>query len=162
MWVSCPKITHKKQYSWSLKLKLLDLVWFGNWIWGGWGGGYDPHPPWLPWWLYPCTYTCHISKLQTYVFHHYKAWERKLVSVCFLKKLKRQNKNWKSMTRNYLEKEKFQVIVTKEKLLQDLYLQLKSTTAKFLSQQKYYFETLQAMEILLLKAPCKDNFGHYI
>ena len=42
------------------------------------------------------TCTCHIiklSKLQNYVFHHYKAWERKLVFVCFLKNLERQNEN---------------------------------------------------------------------
>ena len=47
-----------------------------------------------------------------------------------------------------------------EKLLQNLYLQLRSTTTKFLSQQKYYIETLQAMEILLLKALREEDFGH--
>ena len=52
--------------------------------------------PWPPptQWLHPCTCTCHIiklNKLQKYVFQHYKAWERKLVSVWFLKKLERQN-----------------------------------------------------------------------
>ena len=35
-----------------------------------------------------------------------------------------------------------------------------STTTKFLSQQKYYIETLQAMEILLLKALGEKDFGH--
>ena len=57
------------------------------------GGMTSLHPPS---WLRPCTCTCHIikpSKLQKHVFYHYKAWERKLVSVCFLKKLKHQNKN---------------------------------------------------------------------
>ena len=42
------------------------------------------------------TSTCHfvkLSKLQKYVFHDYKAWERKIISVCFLKKLERQNEN---------------------------------------------------------------------
>ena len=48
----------------------------------------------------------------------------------------------------------------KEKLLLNLYLQLRSTTTKFLSQQKYYIETLQAMEILLLKALREEDFGH--
>ena len=33
-----------------------------------------------------------LSKLQKHVFYHYKTWERKLVSVWFLKKLERQNK----------------------------------------------------------------------
>ena len=31
---------------------------------------------------------------------------------------------------------------------------------KILSQQKYYIETLQAMDILLLKALCEEDFGH--
>ena len=35
-----------------------------------------------------------------------------------------------------------------------------SATTKFLSQHKYYIRTLQAMEILLLKALCKEDFGH--
>ena len=48
----------------------------------------------------------------------------------------------------------------KEKILWNLYLQLRSTTARILSQQKYYFETLQAMEFLLLKAFCEEDFGH--
>ena len=79
-----------------VKLKLLDLVWFGNWS-GGRGGEVmtSLHP--LRW-LRPCTCTCHIikpSKLQKHVFYHYKAWERKLVSVCFLKNL-----NIKAKTRN--------------------------------------------------------------
>ena len=42
------------------------------------------------------THACHIiklSKLQKYVFHHYKEWERKLVFVCFLKNLERENEN---------------------------------------------------------------------
>ena len=43
---------------------------------------------------------------------------------------------------------------------QNVYLQLRSTTTKFLSQQKYYIETLQAMEILLLKALREEDFGH--
>ena len=41
-----------------------------------------------------------------------------------------------------------------------LYLQLGSTTTKSLSQQKYYMETLQAMEILLSKALHEEDFGH--
>ena len=41
-----------------------------------------------------------------------------------------------------------------------MYLQLRSTTTKFLSQQKYYIETPQAMEILLLKALREEGFGH--
>ena len=71
------------------------------WNWNCWTlfdweievGGPWPSPPQ---WLRPCTCTCHIiklNKLQKYVFQHYKAWERKLVSVCFLKKLERQNGN---------------------------------------------------------------------
>ena len=64
------------------------------------------------------------------------------------------------MTQNYLKKGKFRVIMRKEKLLQKLYLQLRSTTAKFLSQQKYYIETLQAIEILLLEALRDEDFGH--
>ena len=42
------------------------------------------------------TCTCHIielSKLQKYVLHHFKAWERKLVFICFLKNVERQNEN---------------------------------------------------------------------
>ena len=42
-------------------------------------GGYGP------------AHTCHViklGKLQKHVSCHYKAWEKKLVSVCFLKKLK--------------------------------------------------------------------------
>ena len=35
-----------------------------------------------------------------------------------------------------------------------------SATTKFLSQHKYYIRTLQAMEILLLKALRKEDFGH--
>ena len=55
-------------------------------------GTWPPPPQWLP----PCTCACHIlklNKLQKYVFQHNKAWERKLVSVCFLKKLEHQNGN---------------------------------------------------------------------
>ena len=51
----------------------------------------------------------------------------------------------------------------KEKLLYSSsveYLQLRSTTIKFLSQQKCYIEILQAMEILLLKALCEEDFGY--
>ena len=48
----------------------------------------------------------------------------------------------------------------KEKLLWSLYLQLRSTTTKFLSEQKYYIETFQAMEILLLKALREEDFGY--
>ena len=47
----------------------------------------------------------------------------------------------------------------KEKPLYNFYLQLKSTTAKIFIQQKYYFETLQTMEILLLKALPEEDFG---
>ena len=53
------------------------------------------------------TCTCHItklSKLQKYIFHHYKAWERKLVFVWFLKNLERQNENKKLMTQKHLKK----------------------------------------------------------
>ena len=42
--------------------------------------------------------------MQKYVFHHYKAWERKLVFICFLKNWERQNENEKSMTQNHLKK----------------------------------------------------------
>ena len=35
-----------------------------------------------------------------------------------------------------------------------------STTTNILSQQKYYIETLQAMETLLLKALREEDFGH--
>ena len=54
------------------------------------------------------------------------------------------------MSQSYLKKEKFRDIMRKEKLL----LQVRSTTANLLSQQKYYIEMFQAMsmEILLLKA----------
>ena len=38
-------------------------------------------------------------------------------------------------------------------------IQLRSTTTKFLSQQKYYTETLQAMQ-MLLKALREEDFGH--
>ena len=42
-----------------------------------------------------------------------------------------------------------------------LYLQFRSgTTTKLLSQQKYYIETLQAIEILLSKALREEDFGH--
>ena len=37
------------------------------------------------------TCTCHITKLnklQKYIFHHYKAWERKLASECFFEKVR--------------------------------------------------------------------------
>ena len=63
------------------------------------------------------------------------------------------------MIQNHLKKE-FQVIMKKEKLLWNLYLRSRSTTTKFLSQQKYYIETLQAMKIMLLKALREDHFGH--
>ena len=39
-------------------------------------------------------------------------------------------------------------------------MQSRSTTTKFLSQQKYYIETFQAMEILHLKALREEDFGH--
>ena len=39
-------------------------------------------------------------------------------------------------------------------------MQLWSTAIKFSSQQKYYIETLQAMEIMLLKELREENFGH--
>ena len=38
-------------------------------------------------------------------------------------------------------------------------MQLRSTTIKFLSKQKYYTETLQAMQ-MLLKALREEDFGH--
>ena len=44
---------------------------------------------------------------------------------CFLEK----------MSPNYLEKEKFQVIMRKEKLLQNLYLKLRNNTANFFIKQ---------------------------
>ena len=66
------------------------------------------------------------------------------------------------MTQNHLKKETFWVIMRKEKLLKNLHLQLRNTTTKFLSQQKYYTETLQAMEILLLKVLCEEDFGHQL
>ena len=63
------------------------------------------------------------------------------------------------MTQNYHKKGKFWIIMRKEKLLQNLYLQLRRTTAKIFIQQKYYFETLQTMEILLLKALWEEGFA---
>ena len=80
----------------------------------------------------------------------------------------------KKITLNYLEKEKFQDIMRKKKLLQNLYLNLRNTTTNFFYQaidmvvncirnrfqQKGYIETLQTMEILLLKALRKEDFGH--
>ena len=62
------------------------------------------------------------------------------------------------MTQNYHKTENFRIIMRKEKLLQNLYLQLRSTTDKIFIQQKYYFETLQTMEILLLKALREEDF----
>ena len=87
------------------------------------------------------TRTCHIIRLSKF-------------------QKERRNENQKSMTQNYLKIEKFRVIMKKEEHLQNLYLQLRSITAKFLSRQKYYIETLQAMEILLLKVLCEEDFGH--
>ena len=63
------------------------------------------------------------------------------------------------MTQNYDKTENLRIILRKEKLLLNLYLQLRSTTAKSFIQQKYYFETLQTMEILLLKALREEDFG---
>ena len=60
-------------------------------VWGKIMGAWIPYTP-----STPCTCTCHTikpSKLQKHVFHHYKGWKRKLVSVCFLKKFKHQNGN---------------------------------------------------------------------
>ena len=62
----------------------------------------------------------------------------------------------------------------KEKFAQNLYLQLRNTTVKFCIkqfdmnvycirdrfQQKDYLETLQTMEMLLLKVFREENFGH--
>ena len=62
----------------------------------------------------------------------------------------------------------------KEKLLQNLYLQLRNTTVKFYIkqfdivvncirdrfQQKDYIETYQTMEMLLLKVLREEDFGH--
>ena len=65
--------------------------------------------------IYTHTCTCHIkpSKLQKWVFHHYKTWERKLVSVCF-----RPSKGKLDTDDTKLrKKEKFWVIMRKEKLL---------------------------------------------
>ena len=65
------------------------------------------------WYIHTCT--CHIksSKLQKWVFHHYKTWERKLVSVCF-----RPSKGKLDTDDTKLrKKEKFWVIMRKEKLL---------------------------------------------
>ena len=55
----------------------------------------------------------------------------------------------------------------KEKLLQNLYPKLRNTAADFRDfrygfhkfQQKDYIETLQTMEIMLLKA-LREDFGH--
>ena len=64
------------------------------------------------------------------------------------------------MTQNYHKKEKFRIIMRKEQLLYNLYLQLRSTITKIFIQQKYYFKTLQTIEItMLLKALCDKNFG---
>ena len=48
----------------------------------------------------------------------------------------------------------------KEKPLQNFYPQLRSTTTNFLSQQKYYIETLQAIKVIVLKALYEEDFGH--
>ena len=78
----------------------------------------------------------------------------------------------KKMTPNYLEKEKFRVIMRKKKLLQNLYLKLRNTTTSFFIkqliqlstafrnrfQQKAHIETLKKMEILLLKALRDKDF----
>ena len=78
----------------------------------------------------------------------------------------------KKMTPNYLEKEKFRVIMRKKKLLQNLYLKLRNTTISFFIkqliqlstafrnrfQQKAHIETLKKMEILLLKALRDKDF----
>ena len=69
---------------------------------------------------------------------------------------------WKRLTPNYLEKEKFLVIVRKQKHLQNLYLKLKNTFIFYQAieivvncirnrfHQKDHIEALQKMEILLL------------
>ena len=54
------------------------------------------------------------------------------------------------MTQNCHNKEDFPVIKRKEKFLQNLYLQLSSTTAKIFIQQKYYFEKMLVSEVLKL------------
>ena len=75
---------------------------------GGWGGMTSLHP--LPRWLQHCTSTYHIiknSKLQKHVFHHYKAWEWKPVSIFLLKKLKHQNKTRNRWHRTTWIKKKF-------------------------------------------------------
>ena len=73
-----------------IKCKCKVSIYFLKFSWEFWRIQ-TTHPP-----LYNThTCTCYIikaSKLQKYVFHHYKAWERKKISV-FLKKLERQNKN---------------------------------------------------------------------
>ena len=64
------------------------------------------------------------------------------------------------MTQNYHKREKFRIIMRKEKLLYNFYLQLRSTITKIFIQQKYYFKTFQTIEIImLLKALCQENFG---
>ena len=84
----------------------------------------------------------------------------------------------KKRTPNYLEKEKFRVIMKKKKkkkkkkkLLQNLYLKLRNTITIFYQEieivincnrfwRKDLIETLQTMETLLLKALREKDFGH--
>ena len=71
----------------------------GWWVVGWVGVGMNSLHPFR--WLRPRTCTCHIiklSKLQKHVFHHYKTWERKLVFVCFLKKLTKSRNRWPRTT----------------------------------------------------------------
>ena len=79
----------------------------------------------------------------------------------------------KKMTPNYLEKEQLRVIMRKKKLLQNLHLKLRNTATIFYQaiwivvkrirnrfQQKDHIETLETIEMLLLKALHEEDFGH--
>ena len=62
------------------------------------------------------------------------------------------------MTQNYLQKEKFRVFIRKENFYEATDMVANCILNRF--QQKDYIETLQTMEILLLKAFCEEVFGH--
>ena len=79
----------------------------------------------------------------------------------------------KKMISNHVEKEKFRVIMRKKKLLKNLHLNLKNTISIFFQaieiivncihsrfQQKDHIQSLQKMEILLLKVLRDKDFDH--
>ena len=100
------------------------------------------HPP-----LYDAhTCTCHIANM---VFHHYKTWERKLVSVCFLKKLERKTKTrnrWEKVSKRRVSShyKEGEAPVEFASTVEERYLQFFISaeilpTLKLLRQWKYYF-----------------------